>query len=69
MKCRDFPGGPLVKTSPSNAMCVGLILRQGAKIPHDSQPKNKNIKQKQYCNKFNEDLKMVLIQKKKNFCF
>ena len=36
MKCRDFPGGPLVKTSPSNAMCVGLILRQGAKIPHDS---------------------------------
>ena len=32
-----------------------------AKIPHASQPKNQNIKQKQYCNKFNEDLK-----KKKN---
>ena len=69
MKCRDFPGGPLVKTSPSNAMCVGLILRQGAKIPHDSQPKNKNIKQKQYCNKFNEDFKNGPHPKKKNFLF
>ena len=50
----------MVKTSPSNAGGVGLIPDQGAKIPHASQPKKKkkeNIKQKQYCNKFNKDLK------------
>ena len=38
---RDFPGGPLVKTSPSNAGGVGSIPGQGAKIPHASQPKTK----------------------------
>ena len=27
----------------------------GVKIPHVSRPKNKNIKQKRYCNKFNKD--------------
>ena len=26
-------------------------------IPHASRPKNQNVKQKQYCNKFNEDFK------------
>ena len=26
-----------------------------AKISHISQPENQNIKQKQYCNKFNKD--------------
>ena len=66
MKCRDFPGGPVVKPSPFNAMGVGLILHQGAKIPHDSQSKNQNIKQKQYCNKFNEDFKNGPHPKKKN---
>ena len=34
-----------------------LIPGQGAKIPHASGPKNQNIKQKQYCNKFNKDFK------------
>ena len=29
----------------------------GAKISHASQPKNQNIKQKQYYNKFNKDFK------------
>ena len=29
-------------------------LGHGAKIPHASWPKNKNIKQKLHCNKFNE---------------
>ena len=53
----DFPGGPVVKTSPSNAGGAGSILGQGAKIPHASWPKNQNIKQKQYCNKFNKDFK------------
>ena len=45
----------MVKTWPSNAEVADLIPGWGAKIPHTLQPKNKNIKQKQYCNKFNED--------------
>ena len=36
---RDFPGGPVVKTSPSKAGGTGLIPGQRAKIPHASQPK------------------------------
>ena len=47
----DFPGGPVVKTSTSNARGAGSIPGQGARIPHALQPKNQNIKQKQYCNK------------------
>ena len=53
-------------TLPSNAGGEGLILLQGPKIPHASWPKNQNIKQKQYCNKFNEDFKNGPRQKKKN---
>ena len=45
----DFPGGPVVKASPSNAGGAGLIPGQGAKIPHALWPKKQNIKQKQYC--------------------
>ena len=45
----------MVKTSPSNVGGAGSIPGQGAKIPHAPQPKN--IKQKQYCNKFNKDFK------------
>ena len=52
---KDFAGGPVVKTSPSNEGGVGSIPGLGAKIPHASWPKNQNIKQKQYCNKFNKD--------------
>ena len=52
-----FPGGPVVKASPSNAGGAGLIPGRGAKIPHALWPKNQNIKQKQYCNKFNKDFK------------
>ena len=33
----------------------GSIPGQGVKIPHALGPKNQNIKQKQYCNKFNKD--------------
>ena len=47
-----LPGSPGVKTSPSNAVCAGLIPGHRAKILHASWPKNQNIKQKQYCNKF-----------------
>ena len=70
--CRDFPGGPVVKTSPSNAGGAVSIPGPGAKIPHGSGPKNQNIKQKQYCNKFNEDFKNgphQKIFKKKIFFF
>ena len=56
-KKRDFPGGPVVKTSPSNAGGLGLTPGHGAKIPHALWLKNQNIKQKQYCHKFNEDFK------------
>ena len=68
-ECRGhFPGGPVVKTSPSNAGGVGSIPGLGANIPHASGQKNKNkIKQKQNCNKFNKDfLKMAHVKKKKN---
>ena len=60
----DFPGGPVVKTLPSNAGGVGLIPGQRNKLPHASWPKNQNIKQKQYCNKFNKDLKKMVHIKK-----
>ena len=52
-----FPGGPVVKTLPSNAGDRGSIPCWGTKISHGSMPKNQNIKQKQYCNKFNKDFK------------
>ena len=55
---RDFPGGPVVKTSPPNAGVTGSISGQGAKIPHASQSKNPNVKQKRYC----KTLKMVHIK-------
>ena len=46
MKCRDFPGGPVVKTSPFTAGGMGSTTGVGAKIPHASWLKNQNIKQK-----------------------
>ena len=62
----DFLGGPVVKTSPSNAGGTGSIPGQGAGIPHSSQSKNKNIKQKQHCNTFNKDFKTAPHQIHKN---
>ena len=53
----DFSDGPVVKTSASNAGDIGLIPGRGAKIPHALWPRNQNIKQKRYCDKFNKDLK------------
>ena len=41
---RDFPGSPVVKTSPFNAGIVGSIPGQGAKILHALWPKKQNIK-------------------------
>ena len=52
---RDFPGGPGVKTSLSSAEGAGSIPGQGSKTPHISQPKDQNIKQKQYYNNFRKD--------------
>ena len=52
----DSPGSPVGKISPSNASGVSLIPGWGANIPHVLWPKNQNIKQKQYCNKFNKGL-------------
>ena len=52
---RDFHGGPVVRTSPSNE---GLQVRfpgQGVKIPHVSWPEHQHRKQKLYCKKFNKD--------------
>jgi len=63
MSKRDFPGGPVVKTSPSNAGGVGSIPCWGTKMPCDLWPINQNIRQKQYCNRFNKDFKMIHIQK------
>ena len=62
---RDLPGSPVVETSPSNAGGASSIPGWGAKIPHAWRPKNQNIKQKQYCNKFNKDFKNGPHQKKK----
>ena len=60
----------MINTLLSNAGDVGLIPGWEAKIPHTLQPKTQSIKQKQYCNKFNKDLKMVHIKKNrlKNQC-
>ena len=58
----------MVKTLPSSAGLgegVGLIPSWEAKIPHNSQPKDENIKQKQHCNKFNKDFKNGPHPKKK----
>ena len=56
-KDRDFPSGPVFKTSPFHAGDVGSIPGRGADIPHASWPKNQSIKQKQYYNKFSKDFK------------
>ena len=47
----------VVKTSPSSAGGKGSITDWGAKIPHALWPKKQDIKQTQYCNKFNKNFK------------
>ena len=54
----DFPSTPVVQPLPSNARGASSIPGQVAKIPHTLWPKNQNIKQKQYYNKFNTDLNL-----------
>ena len=60
IEVRDFPGRPVVKTSPSSAGGSGSIPGRGAKILRATPGKNQNINQKQYCNKFNKDFKKKL---------
>lgn len=50
---RDFPDGDVVKALPSNTGSVCLNQGWVAKIPHVSGPKNRKVKQRQYCIKFN----------------
>ena len=59
LEVRDFPGGPVVKTSPLSAEAVGLILGLGTKIPYVLCPKGQNTKQKQYCDIFNDNFKIL----------
>ena len=40
----DIPGGPVVKTLPSNAWDAGSIPGQEAEIPYASKSKTQNIK-------------------------
>ena len=54
-RMRDFPGGPVDKTSSTNAGGAGSIPRWGAKIPHASWLKKPEHKQQKYCNKFSKD--------------
>ena len=54
---RDFPGDPGVKASPFNSgVQVQSLFRELRSYMTHSQ-KNKKIKHKQYCNKFNKDFK------------
>ena len=56
-----LPKEKLKKTSPPNAGGMGPIPGWGAKIPHvlwlkkKKKTKPQNIKQEQYCKKFNKD--------------
>ena len=49
---------------PSKAEGMGLIPGWGARTPRASQPKNQNIKQKQYAVNSIKTLKMVYAQEK-----
>ena len=62
---RDFPRGPLVKTSPSNVGDVGSILGRGAKTLYALGPKCQNMKPKHFCNKFNIDFFFLIVHLKK----
>ena len=51
----------MVKTLPSSAEGAGSIPGRGAKIPNALEPESQSIKQKQYCNKFNKDVKKTVL--------
>ena len=53
----------MVKTSPANAGSMGSVLGWGAKILMAKKTEHKQ--QERFCNKFNKDLKMAHIKKRK----
>ena len=65
----DFPSSPAVKTFPSNAGGEGSIPDWEAKIPYVSRPENRNVKQKQYCNKFDKYFHILKLPLKKKSVF
>ena len=64
MRGRDFPGGPVVKIFPSNAVGMSLIPGWGAKIPHAFQPKKPKHKAETIETTLIKAFKMVHIKKK-----
>ena len=52
-----LPCGPVVRTPHSNAGSVGSDPGWEAKVPHASESKSQNLRQKQYHNKFSKDFK------------
>ena len=61
-RLREFSVSPVVKTLPSSSGAEGSIPAPGDKVPHASRPKKPKHKQKQYCKKFNKDLKKKITQ-------
>ena len=60
---RDFPGGPVVKPSPSNTVGAGLILAAVAKIPHALCQQTENINRSNIVTNSIKTLKMAHIKK------
>ena len=63
LRCKDFPGIPVVRTSPSSAgdAVRSLVREVELHMPcHQKKEKKKTKKQKQYCNKFNKAFKKKL---------
>ena len=63
----NFPGGPVVKTSPSNVGGAGwgCGFDPWSGNYHPTCLMAKKLKQKQYCNKFSKDVKKWSTSKKK----
>ena len=65
---KDFPGGLVVRTLPSNAGSTGFISTQGAKTHMSALwPKNWNIKRSNIVRNSIKTFKMVHIKEKKEF--
>jgi len=65
LNSRDFPGGPVIKTSSSNAevQVPSLVRELRTHISWGQKTKTENRNSIVY-NKFNKDFKMVYIKKK-----
>ena len=59
----DVPDRPVIAISLSSARGVISISALGARSPPASQPENRNVTQKEYCNKFNKNFKNCPHQK------